>query len=143
MEIKRFTPERLAGKTVDALGRALGYRTANHNVISGNLANMDTPGYQPKEVVFNQELQKAIERRAVVPVRTNPKHFSHYQETLGNNGSTYTVVTRKSVQTKTNQFNLDKEMSKMVQNNILFEASARLLEKKFEALRMAIESGRR
>lgn len=143
MDIKRFTVDRLVGKTVDALSRGLGYRSANHNVISGNLANIDTPGYRPKDLVFNEELQKAFERRAVVPVRTNPKHFSHYTGALGDSEPSYTLVARKAVKTKTNQFNIDREMSRMVQNNLLFEASAKLLEKKFEALRTAIESGRR
>ncbi|MFH1490756.1 MAG: flagellar basal body rod protein FlgB [Pseudomonadota bacterium] len=143
MEIKRVTADRLAGKTVDALSRALGYRSTNHSVISSNLANIDTPGYQPKDLVFNQELQKAVERRAIAPVKTNPKHFSHFTGTMGNNGPSYSVTTRRAVNTKTNQFNIDKEMSKMVQNNLLFEASAKLLTQKFDALRTAIESGRR
>ncbi|MFH1491041.1 MAG: flagellar basal body rod protein FlgB [Pseudomonadota bacterium] len=143
MEIKRFTADRLAGKTIDALSRALGYRSAKHNVISGNLANIDTPGYQQKDLVFNEALQRAVERRAVAPAKTNPKHFSHFTGTMGNNGPGYRVTTRNAVKTKTNQFNIDREMSKMVQNNLLFEASARLLTRKFDALRTAIESGRR
>jgi flagellar basal-body rod protein FlgB len=143
MEIKRFTPDRLGGKTIDALSKALGYRSANHNVISSNLANIDTPGYKPKDLVFNQELQKAVDRRSVAPVKTNPKHFSHFTGAMGNNGPSYSIITRKAVNRKPNQFNIDKEMSKMVQNNLLFEASAKLLTKKFEALRTAIESGRK
>lgn len=41
------------------------------------------------------------------------------------------------------QLNIDKEMAKMVQNNLLYEANAKLLAKKFDALRLAIEAGRR
>ena len=41
------------------------------------------------------------------------------------------------------QLNIDREMATLAQNNILYEAAARLLTKKFQALRGVIEEGRR
>jgi flagellar basal-body rod protein FlgB len=42
------------------LAKALDFRAARQNVISGNLANAETPGYVMKELPFEKELQKAI-----------------------------------------------------------------------------------
>jgi flagellar basal-body rod protein FlgB len=48
---------------------------AREKVLAQNIANADTPAYQPKDVVpldFNDHLKKLA---AVEPERTNPKHL--------------------------------------------------------------------
>ena len=46
-------------------------------------------------------------------------------------------------QIESNQMNIDNEMAEMVKNNLLYDASLKLLTKRFEALRLAIDAGRR
>ena len=65
MKIGNLINNKLTGKTVDLLSRALDFRSANHSVIAGNLANIDTPGYKPKELSFNKELRKVMDKRAI------------------------------------------------------------------------------
>jgi flagellar basal-body rod protein FlgB len=43
------------------LYKQLGYRGDKQKVISGNIANINTPNYKAKELVFEEELQKAKE----------------------------------------------------------------------------------
>jgi flagellar basal-body rod protein FlgB len=133
----------LMGKTVALLSHALDYRSANHNAISGNLANVDTPGYRPQEVSFDQELRRAVEKQGPSLKKTNPKHLPHGTAYLSGEKGVHTLVTKEFAQGESNQLNIDKEMAKMVQNNLLYEASARLLAKKFEGLKMVIEGSRR
>lgn len=142
MDGKDLSLERLGGKTVAVLSRALDYRSANHSIISGNLANIDTPGYRPKELLFDKELKKALKRTSIPISSTNQKHFPSSPEELSRKKA-FAVVEKDAQVGESNQLNIDMEMAQMAQNNLLYEASVRLLSKRFEALRLAIESTRR
>ncbi|HVO04533.1 MAG TPA: flagellar basal body protein [Candidatus Cybelea sp.] len=57
------------------LTERMGWLNAREKVLSQNIANSDTPGYQPQDVVpldFEHHLQKLA---AVEPQRTDPKHL--------------------------------------------------------------------
>ena len=128
----------MTGKTINLLSHALDFQSANHNVISGNLANVDTPGFRPKELSFDKELERAVEKNEISLRKTNPKHFSQYTGDLQHEGPRFEIHRANS-----DKLNIDREMAKMMQNNLLYEASTRLLSKKFEALKTAIDAGRR
>ena len=129
---------RMTGKSINLLSHALDYQSANHKVISGNLANIDTPGFRPQELSFDKELERAVEKNDLSLRKTNPNHFSHYTGGLQHEGPNFEIH-----KTNSDKLNIDREMARMMQNNLLYEASARLLSKKFEALKTAIDSGRR
>ena len=143
MEVKGFLNNRFMGKTVALLSHALDYRSTKHAVISSNLANVETPGYQPRELNFDQELRRAVDKQGVSMQRTDEKHFPQSGRDILSGKPAHTLETQQAEwSTESNQLNIDKEMARMVQNNLLYEASAKLLAKKFEGLRMVIE-GRR
>ena len=133
---------RLIGKTITVLSKALDFRTARHNVIAGNLANMDTPGYTPKEATFDSELQRAVGSRQLRLKTSNRKHFP---PTMSDalTGKTFEIKPLEENGMGRKKLNLDTEMAKMAQNNLLYEATSRLLAKKFEALKTVIDAGRR
>ena len=135
--MEKMNVDRMMGKSIHLLSHALNFQSANHEVISGNLANIDTPGFRPKEISFDKELQRAVEKNDLSLQKTNPKHFSHYTGGLRQAEPRFEI--RRS---HSDQLNIDREMAKMMQNNLLYEASTRLLSKKFEALKTAIDSGR-
>ena len=133
---------RITGKTVNLLSHALDYRSSNHQVIAGNMANIETPGFRPKELSFDKELERAVEENEVSLQKTDSKHFSHYTGSLQHGGPNFAIQPAANGLTDSSHVNLDREMAKMMQNNLLYEASAKLLTKKFEALRTAIDAGR-
>lgn len=135
--------DRLTGKTVELLSRALSYRSANHNVISGNLANIDTPGYKPKELTFDDALKEAVDKTGGPLRKTDPKHFSHYGDGFEQGKASFSLKEAESTMTGSDELNIDREMAKMVKNNLLYEASARILSKKLETLRTVIAEGKR
>jgi flagellar basal-body rod protein FlgB len=52
--------------TIPILEQAAKFGEARHNVLAGNIANIDTPGYKARDLstaVFQQRLQEAIEMR--------------------------------------------------------------------------------
>ncbi|PKN27102.1 MAG: flagellar basal body rod protein FlgB [Deltaproteobacteria bacterium HGW-Deltaproteobacteria-21] len=141
MEIRSYLNSRLMGKTVALLSHALDYRSAKHSTISGNLANIDTPGYRPRELVFDQELRRAVDKEGIAMRKTDEKHFPRSGDIFTGKGS-HALETQEAEFDEADHLNIDKEMAKMVQNNLLYETAVKLLSKKFDGLRAAIE-GRR
>ncbi|MBN2420494.1 MAG: flagellar basal body rod protein FlgB [Deltaproteobacteria bacterium] len=129
----------LMDRTSRLLSKALDLRSARQNVISGNLANAETPGYIQKELPFEQELQKAFDKKRIKLETSEPEHISGNRHIMEDNFNPYKLVREYG---KPNELNIDTEMAKMAKNNLLYEASATLLSKKFASLKAVIESGR-
>jgi flagellar basal-body rod protein FlgB len=137
----RFT-HRLLGKTVAVLSHALDYRTKNHTVIAGNLSNMDTPGYRPKELSFDEELKQAVNRDTLTLTKTDRKHISGLSGNRMQASPSFAIGPYSQSGQGAPEINLDHEMAKMAQNNLMYETTVKLLSKKLAGLKMAIE-GRR
>jgi len=145
MDIESTLRNRLMGRTVKALEQALDFRAANQSVIAGNMANIETPGYTPKEATFNQALRDAVDRNRasgteeVTLRKTHERHFPVSPDPE----RVYTVEPYTADVTGSDRLKLDREMAKMAKNNLLYEASVTLLSRKFRALRDVIDAGRR
>jgi flagellar basal-body rod protein FlgB len=130
----------LMGKTVGLLSHALGLRAKNHTMISSNLSNIDTPGYRPKGVNFEEELKKAVGEG---PLPLNRTQEGHLPASPASPLSGEEALSLESlVEAPPGELDIDTEMSKMVRNNLLYEATAKMLSKKFEALRMVMDEKR-
>lgn len=136
-----ITNHHLMGKTVGLLSHALGLRASNHSLISSNLSNIDTPGYRPQEVNFEEELKKAVGQG---PLPLNRTQESHLPASPALSPTGEAPLSLESLEDgPPGELDIDTEMSKMVRNNLLYEATAKMLSKKFEALRMVVDEKRR
>jgi flagellar basal-body rod protein FlgB len=54
----------LFGKTVDILSDLVGARSQRHEILASNVSNIDTPGYEPKDVDF-QNLLGSMQGKAI------------------------------------------------------------------------------
>jgi len=140
MGAQTVSGQRIFGRTMDLLSRVLDYRARNHAVIASNLSNIDTPGYKPKVLHFEEELARAAGKIAPPLRRTNRKHLPGPQPVGFGPGASPEVVETDG---PPGTLDLDREMSKMAQNNILYETAVKLLAKKFEALKTVIDDRRR
>jgi flagellar basal-body rod protein FlgB len=120
----------LFSKTIDILSSQLGFRSERQKVLLSNVANIDTPDYQHKEVVFKQELQGVLNGGMGVDlVRTNQKHFS--TNSLGDSAL--------KVEDSGEQVSLDKEMINLAENHLMYNTTVELLARKFRGLKSAIQ----
>jgi flagellar basal-body rod protein FlgB len=129
--------KKIFDQTMGTLNRSLDVRTARHRVISSNVANVETPNYAPKELPFQKILERATESSAAIPLRkTHPQHFPE--------PVTLTSDWLEEVETEPGQegVNIDQEMAKLAENNLMFQAGVQSLVKKIEALKMTISEGR-
>lgn len=143
--------EGLFSTTIDLLGASIDLRTRKQNLISANIANAETPGYIPRNLEFEQELQTAVKktsgregRRSSVGATPHPAHIP-----LKGNAAGIAQVRGTVVETPAhtpgrdgNAVELENEMSGLMQNQVMFNASVQLLGKKFEGLRTALREGK-
>lgn len=119
----------LFGKTFDLLAGMLDYRAARHKVIVSNIANLDTAGYKPQELVFKEELVKATRNNPEVGLaRTHKSHFS----------LSPSEAKRYEVQQTGEKVDIDSEMTSLAENNLMFNATAELLARKFSGIKSAL-----
>ncbi|MBC7964099.1 MAG: flagellar basal body rod protein FlgB [Steroidobacteraceae bacterium] len=139
----------LFNSTVDLLGKSIDLRAKNQNLIASNIANVETPNFVPKSLAFEDELQGALkssQRGGSTPAIT---HSRHIQIRKSGAGGGLQSVSGKVIETpaKTpgkdgNAVELENEMGKMTENQVMFNASVQMLSKKFEGLRTAIREGK-
>ena len=112
------------------LQNSLDVRTSRHKVLSGNVANAETPNYQAKDIPFQRILEGSLHSDSSLQlINTHPAHFPIFQE-----AST-------PVETSGDGVNLDQEMANLAENNLLFQAGIQALMKKLEALKTTIIEG--
>lgn len=129
-------------KTVDVLSKSIDLRAKQQNLIASNIANAETPNYVPKALSFEDELQGALKgNHSGAQAQTNPRHIP-----LKGISSRIQSVSGRVVETpaKTpgkdgNAVELEGEMGRMMENQIMYNASVQILAKKFEGLRTAIK----
>jgi flagellar basal-body rod protein FlgB len=122
----------LFGKTYHLIERSLDIANLRHGVIASNVANLDTPGYRPKEINFDKALKDAQERNPVDLTRTHPLHF-------GSQGGRYEI----SYEERGERVDIDQEMSKLAENNLRYQTDIEVLLRKFAMLKQGIMEGGR
>ncbi|MDD2736617.1 MAG: flagellar basal body rod protein FlgB [Desulfuromonadaceae bacterium] len=135
--------EGIFSNTIDLLGKSVDLRAKNQNLIASNIANAETPNFIPKSLAFDDELQSALKNSSSGQRSHAVPHQRHIP--VRGAGTSLQSVTGKIIETpaKTpgkdgNAVELENEMGKMAENQIMFNASVQLLTKKFEGLRSAI-----
>ena len=67
---------RIWGHTSKVIENALDISARRHNLIAGNIANMDTIGYTPSDLDFNRTLERAMgEKQPDYLDKTDPRPF--------------------------------------------------------------------
>ena len=120
----------LFGKTIDLLSGLVGARSQRHEVLASNVTNIDTPGYEPKDVDF-QNLLSSMQGKGIRMARTNGKHFP--ASTPG--GSLEIVRTGDRV-------DMDREMVTIAENHLMHNSSIEMLARKLRGLQSVLKETR-
>ena len=133
---------KLTDRTMSVLQKSLDLRAQKQQVIAGNIANSETPGYAARKMSFEADLRKAISSPALQGRQLHAKHFP-----LGGGG--INGVQGKIVKQQDNNplgdgnsVSIDDEMFDLSENQLLFEADAQMLKKKLTLLKFAASDGR-
>ncbi len=119
------------GKIWTDLKGLMDYQVNRQAVISSNLANQDTPGYKAKDISFDEHLKSRL-----ALTRTNPNHRQTKAGSI--NHRTYTDPYGR-IGNDGNTVDLDREMMKISQNNILYNSAVQIIEHKVTGLQNVIK----
>ncbi len=133
----------LFDRTTEAVGKSLDMRLMRHNVTSANIANAETPGYIAKKVDFENELTRALQLEGV-PTATNSANPSETPTIEGMIKKVQADVydnPEVAYNNDKNTVDLEKEMSTLTENSIIYKAALELMKKKMASMKYAISEG--
>ena len=125
---------------VNNMATALDFHLERQNLIAGNIANVDTPGFAPAEITRPdtfENSQFALEMKA-----TDPAHYRHAD--IGPLEE-YKFSEEKNIipGNDLNYVSLDREMAKLKANTVRYEAVGKLVSKQLGILSYAANDGNR
>jgi len=133
----------LITKEARLVGKVMDMELKRQNVIMGNIANVHTPKYKPRELTFEKELQAALgldmtgrvsrTDRQHMPTTFNPESF----------GPEWEKAFKPRVIHGEDRVNIDKEVAKMAKNSLHYNALAQFMKAHFEGIRTVITDGGR
>ena len=125
--------------SIDRAVKTLDWCVRRQRLISSNIANRDTPGYQAKDVDFKALMEQihADGGAGMSLRRTDSRHLSVSSGAL----SSAVIVKKSSDRLDGNTVNLTEEMSNLVENGFIYQAVLKRLSKKFQALKLAMNGG--
>ena len=141
---------KLFDTTLTRLQESLDVRLVEHNILAGNVANADTPGYRPKEMDFAQAMAAAQQSQGADGLAvTDPSHMGPGGVTTIESASRATTAATSlihdgrgtSPSIDGNAVDLDRTMAGMAENSLQYGASARAAGKKLAILRYVVSDG--
>lgn len=129
---------KLFDQTIQRLEVGLNYSAQRNEMIANNIANVDTPNYKAKDIVFKDMLNHAM-KNSVQAKRTHPKHlpftndYAHFQTITKKN----TVYSHNG-----NNVDIDKEMAELGKNQIYYRALIDRINGKFNTLQTVLRGGK-
>ncbi|HTZ82428.1 MAG TPA: flagellar basal body rod protein FlgB [Candidatus Acidoferrales bacterium] len=115
----------------EALGRFLDVDVARYNLISANLANIDTPGYRTRDLDFHQELRRAAEN----------SESDGGQFALASFAPVVREVRGLMERPDGNNVSVERESLLLAESQMKFNLGVQLLKDQFHTISLAINSG--
>jgi flagellar basal-body rod protein FlgB len=134
---------KLFDNLINTVGKSLDLRVKRENIISSNISNVDTPGYTPMDISFDEQLKELINKdnnQDVEVKATNEMHFGDELNIDDVNGELF-FDPHSSPNNDRNTVDLDQEMSKLSMNSILYNAQVSVLNKQLALLKYAATDG--
>lgn len=113
----------LFGPQSENYGRSLSKLSLRQSVLTGNLANINTPGYKRREVDFAIELKQA-------------------EESFPSGAGTGVTTEAGSIRIDENSVDLEREVYELGENEIRFQTTTQMAQKYFRGLKNVIREGR-
>ena len=138
-----MTTQGIFSETISMLSKALDLRSRKHNVIVSNIANIDTPNYKAFDLMVEAEMSKSLDARKKLSIdRTHSGHLS--PDGNGSKGAPLKVAapSQFSLRGDGNTVDLDRSMANLAENSLMYNAAARIIYKKFQGLKAAIQGGK-
>ncbi|MGM0462577.1 MAG: flagellar basal body rod protein FlgB [Fibrobacterota bacterium] len=121
------------------LTKNLDARAARNRVISNNIANAATPGYNRKEVRFEDSLRKSLDRRHIRGEKTASGHMNLGSSRPGEIRHTIARVNDPTLPSGVNNVDIDREMADLAENEIGYRYGIKFLSGRYKKINAAIK----
>lgn len=127
---------------INLLTKALDASWKRNEVITNNIANVETPNFKKSTVLFEEILKEQLSEKKLKGVVTNTKHI-HI------NGSNiedikYKIKTENNYSTRMdkNNVDIDVEMAERAKNEIIYNTLTSKIQNSFQKMKFVINEGR-
>jgi flagellar basal-body rod protein FlgB len=130
----------LGQSSVGALTQTLQFTEKRHELISSNVANMDTPDYQTRDIdvkAFQAELREAIENGEQVK-SGSPGEMAALKEKDADQFGKVRDITKQIKYHDGHDVSLEEQVTEAAKNQSMHNTAVALLKSQFRALQMAI-----
>ena len=126
---------------LDLTAKVMDFQLQRQNIVSANLANINTPGYKARRLEFEKDLQAALGiSESGAMTRTHPNHLPVAGSPESMEASVTQSLTPRVVQGVDN-VDLDAEMAAMAKNNLLYSTLTTVMQKNFAGMKQIIQDG--
>ena len=121
-----------------AMKKSLDLLSVRQNLISSNIGNLDTPGFKASDLDFQGQLRNALGTKDQLTIKaTNDKHFGPKTSNISSL-KPEPFEEEDAAKSNGNNVNVDKEMAKLAENQIVYNATIQLMMKRASTIRAAI-----
>ena len=115
---------------LDKINKMASFYFERFKVIQGNIANVNTPFYKPKDITFEEVFQQFTQMKLTDPRHINPQEKENIVIKPIDNSflSGYDQ----------NKVNLEEEMAKLAETSIMYKTLVEIMKKKLAGISYAI-----
>jgi len=127
---------------IELMGKLLDVKAKRHELISNNLANVDTPGYKRSDIAFEEILKSKLDQRILPLSITNDKHINLVSKAEEIEPQIYKQQDYV-IRNDENNVDVDREMVELLKNNLSYDIISEQLQTNLKLLQTAINEGRK
>jgi len=133
-------PEKLSfNRTFRALENAINITHQRHNLISSNISNLDTPNKKGMDIDFKTAMARALESDH--ETRLSRTHSGHMGPKMVG-AQQVEPFEDEGEWNGYNWINIDREMTKLIENNLQYRTATEVLLRKIAIMKEVIRGGR-
>ena len=125
--------------SVEHLRASLDYHLARHNLLTANLAHVDTPGFKPVDLERSTSFEGALQTALAT---TQPGHIATPHSSAGEGWKVVQDVSAQAAGPDGNGVSLDREAVKIATNQIRYDTLSSLTQNELSGLVWAANDGK-
>lgn len=127
---------------INLIEKALYASMIKNEVISNNIANVDTPNFKRSDVKFEEILKDAIDGKKLKGYITNPRHIPIAPSSLDSIKPEIVQDNNTSMRLDGNNVDIDSEMSNLAKNQLYYYALVQRASGELNSIMTAVRDGR-
>lgn len=123
---------------IPTINKSMSATNMRSRAIADNIANISTEGYKRKEVSFESQLRSKLNKTSLTGTKTDTMHMSLGKGNIKNINPSIYRSNDKNLYSGVNNVDIDSEMAKMADNEILHNFDVKFLSLQYRKLNKAI-----